>query len=168
MSAIAKPALFAPALAIVLAIEGVFSEDARDPGGTTKYGISQRAYPKLNVRELTQDQAAEIYRTDYWLRNACDRMPWWAALSVFDASVNQGPRPAAGLIQQAVGVHQDQIVGSQTLRAIASCDPLDGLSAFQTLRAYRYLNTVGFETFGRGWLRRLMRISAQAFQEPPP
>lgn len=159
---------FAQAVKLVLDCEGVFSNDVVDPGGMTKYGISKRAYPKLDIASLTVEQAKSIYLTDYWLRNRCGDMPWWAALAVFDCGVNQGVRPAAGLIQQTVGVFQDQNIGPFTLRAIEKADPLEAMATFQTLRAYRYLNTVNFDTYGRGWLRRLMKVSAHSMQQGTP
>lgn len=156
--------MFQRAVQIVLAEEGFFSDDARDSGGMTKYGISAKAYPRLDIKNLTLVQAKSLYLTDYWLRNRCDRMPWWAALCVFDASVNQGVRPAAGMIQQAVGVFQDQQIGPYTLKAIGSADPLETMATYQTLRAYRYLNTVAFDVYGKGWLRRLHKTSARSMQ----
>ena len=59
--------LFDRALAAVLDWEGAVTNDAADPGGLTKYGISQRAYPSLDIASLTVEQAAVIYHQDYWL-----------------------------------------------------------------------------------------------------
>lgn len=156
---------FSRAVEIVLDTEGVFSDDARDPGGMTKYGISKRAYPRVDIAALTIEQAKGIYLTDYWLRNRCDQMPWWAALCLFDCGVNQGVRPAAGMMQQAVGVFQDQNIGPVTLWAIAKADPIETLATFQTLRTYRYINSVAFDVYGKGWLRRLHKTSARAMQD---
>ncbi|WP_425526518.1 glycosyl hydrolase 108 family protein [Xanthomonas oryzae] len=50
----------------MLSHEGGYVNDPRDPGGETQWGISKRAYPELNIRALTRDQAIEIYRRDYW------------------------------------------------------------------------------------------------------
>lgn len=158
--------VFKRAVDIVLHEEGVFSDDPQDPGGETKFGISKKAYPKLDIASLTIEQAKGIYLTDYWLRNRCDAMPWWAALCVFDCGVNQGVGVSAGLMQQAVGVFADRIVGNFTLRAIERADPLEAMASFQMLRSFRYMNTLGFERCGRGWMRRLMKISAHSMQEP--
>ena len=49
---------FDKALALVLHHEGPFSSDPRDPGGPTKFGISQRAYPSLDIPNLTAEAAA--------------------------------------------------------------------------------------------------------------
>ncbi len=82
---------FAKALNFVLKWEGGYVNDKHDPGGETKYGISKRAYPHLNIKSLTKEQAAEIYRRDFWNQVGCDdcKDPR-LALSQFDAAVNVG------------------------------------------------------------------------------
>ena len=157
--------LFPKAVGIVLEAEGVFSDHPNDPGGPSKYGISQKAYPKLNIHSLTIEQAKAIYMADYWLRNGCDKLPWWAALTLFDASVNQGPRPAARMLQQSVKVFQDGVIGPMSVKAVCIANPEDTMATYQMLRAYRYMDTPNFETFGRGWFRRLMKISAHAMKD---
>jgi hypothetical protein len=57
---------FERAVAFVLRHEGGYVNDPRDPGGETKYGISKRAYPRLDIKGLTEADAKEIYRRDYW------------------------------------------------------------------------------------------------------
>lgn len=155
---------FDRAFEILLEHEGRFSNDPFDRGGKTKFGISQAAYPKLDIENLTVDAAKSIYLVDYWVKNGCDRMPWWAALCVFDCGVNQGVRTAAGLIQQAVRVFQDQRVGPMTLKAIRKADPMEAMATFQALRAARYVNTLGYDRFGHGWLRRVMKTTAYAME----
>jgi lysozyme family protein len=59
---------FERALAFTLRWEGGLSQDPDDPGGTTKYGISARAHPEVDVRNLTLEDAKEIYRKEYWER----------------------------------------------------------------------------------------------------
>lgn len=46
---------------------GEISDDPRDPGRLTKYGISQRAYPDVDIRNLTLDKAKDIYYRDWWV-----------------------------------------------------------------------------------------------------
>jgi len=70
--------------------EGGYVNDSRDPGGETKYGISKRAYPNVDIANLTKDAAWAIYERDYWLAAGCDRMTPGMALMVFDAAVNCG------------------------------------------------------------------------------
>jgi len=65
------------------------TKDPKDPGGTTKFGISQRAHPKLDIENLTEEQATEIYKTEYWkpvTRGIDDKLDMVA----FDSAVNCG------------------------------------------------------------------------------
>ena len=81
---------FDRALALVLRHEGGLVSDERDPGGITNFGISQRAYPDLDIRNLKVADAANIYRTDYWDAIKGDQLPDGLAICVFDAAVNMG------------------------------------------------------------------------------
>ena len=81
---------FAKSLNFVLKWEGEYSNDPSDPGGETKYGISKRAYPELDIESLTKEDAARIYYRDYWQPLDCDSRQDGVAMSVFDAGVNCG------------------------------------------------------------------------------
>ena len=69
----------------LIAHEGGYVNDARDPGGETKYGISKRAYPQVDIKALTLDAAKEIYKRDYWDAMGIDQLP--PGLQDFDAFV---------------------------------------------------------------------------------
>ncbi len=86
---------FDKALEFVLRWEGGYSNDPHDPGGETKFGISKRSYPEVNIKDLTREQAGEIYKRDYWDVMGCDARPSDFALAVFDAAVNCGIARAA-------------------------------------------------------------------------
>ena len=145
---------FETALPIILAHEGgaTITDDPRDPGGLTKYGICQRSYPDLDIRNLTEADAAAIYRKDYWDRAKCDSLPPHLRLVVFDMAVNMGVGKAILLLQKACGVAQDAVVGPNTIRA-AERHP-DALARVCAERVLAYSGMRGFDVFGRGWLRR--------------
>ena len=67
-----------------------------DPGGLTKWGISQRAHPSVGVANLTREQAIEIYREDYWDRLGCEGLPAPLDVALFDTAVNVGVNRALG------------------------------------------------------------------------
>lgn len=92
---------FERALEFVLKWEGGYVNDPADPGGETKYGISKRSYPGLDIRGLTRDEAGDIYWTDYWLRAGCEGLEWPLSLVVFDTSVNMGVRRAEVFMKKA-------------------------------------------------------------------
>lgn len=69
-----------------------YVNNPNDPGGETKYGISKRAYPSLNIRDLTLSDAISLYRKDYWY--TAKNLSWPLNVCVFDCAVNQGTRTA--------------------------------------------------------------------------
>ena len=81
---------FEKAIKFVLKWEGGYSNDPNDPGGETKYGISKRSYPELDISKLTLKQAKEIYYQNYWLKSGCDELPFPFNIVVFDTAVNMG------------------------------------------------------------------------------
>ena len=93
---------FDTAMTAVLGYEGGYVNDPNDPGGETNWGISKRAYPNLDVKNLTRDGAIQIYRRDYWDALGCDRFPSVIAIALFDAAVNQGPVAAVRILQRAL------------------------------------------------------------------
>lgn len=134
------------------------AERQGDPGGETKYGISKRQYPHLNIKELTIEQAAEIYRSDYWIPVKGDELPWPLCLYVFDAAVNQGVEAAVGLLQKTLNLKRDGILGPVTLEAAKRADQ-NTMALYMSDRALRYTGTRNADRFLRGWLKRLFVIS---------
>lgn len=135
---------FDRAFAFVVGEEGGYVNDPRDPGGETKYGISKRAYPTMDIQNLTVEAAKVIYRRDYWDRLQLDNRPYGPALCIFDCGVNQGVTLAQRLLNQVATSSQPFII------------------AFQAERAIRYAMLGSFQTFGRGWMRRLLRVTVEA------
>lgn len=147
------------AFEIVVGLEGGYVNDPRDPGGETKYGISKRAYPDLDIASLTLDQAKQIYRRDYWELCNCGAMPFYLAVSVFDCAVNQGVETAKKMLQKSLGVKEDGVIGPQTLAAMQKASAIDVCSMFMSERALRYVKTKNFDIYGRGWFKRLFHIA---------
>ncbi len=152
---------FADCIKIILTEEGGLSVDARDPGGLTKYGISQRAYPHLDIRALTLEDAEAIYRRDYWAPIQGDEFPAGLALLLLDTAVNMGPATAVKLLQTTLQVTADGIPGSNTHTAALLAmgrAPVSTLIDFCAERALRYEFNRNEIVFGRGWYRRLFRV----------
>jgi lysozyme family protein len=81
---------FKKALDFVFKQEGIYSNDPDDMGGETKYGISKRSHPELDIASLTRQDAEEIYYEEYWSPLACDMLDYRDALLVFDSAVQHG------------------------------------------------------------------------------
>jgi lysozyme family protein len=144
------------AIAEVLESEGVLSEDPRDTGGVTKYGISKAAYPHLDIRSLTRQDAIDIYRRDYWAKTGAliEDIDPPLAIALFDFGVNSGPATAVIALQKTLGVQADGVIGPKTRAAIERADD----SLLIRFLAERLLLMATFKTFpvhGRGWYRRV-------------
>lgn len=148
----------------IIGEEGGFVNNPADKGGMTKWGISQQAYPYLSIPELTLDHAKEIYHQDYWEKIRGDDLPKSLALCMFDCAVNMGNDAAIRLLQGEVGADVDGVFGQQTMLFIKQRMPEDTINNFMAARAIRYSRTPNYDAFAKGWLRRLMRIHADAIR----
>ena len=130
----------------------------------TKHGVAAFAYPTLDIANITFEQAAAIFKHDYWDRICGDLLPGPVARVLADCAYNQGVGAAVIILQQALNVAADGILGRQTLAAAAkySNNPDALLIEIAARRAYRYGTTSTFGTFGLGWSRRLMSTVAKA------
>lgn len=148
----------------VLTHEGGYVNLVEDPGGETKFGISKRSYPGVDIKNLTRPQAIEIYRTDFWARVQGDQLPRAFAFQVLDAAVNHGVGNAVRWMQRAAGVADDGVIGPMTLAAVKRCDPADLVLKFNAERLDFYSKLSTFDAFGRGWTRRVagnLRLAAE-------
>lgn len=141
-------------------IEGGYSNDPRDPGGETKFGIAKRSHPGVNIRALTREDAIAIYKAEYWDAARCDDLPGAIAVAVFDSAVNQGVGVAIRLLQKAAGVTADGVIGPKTLAAVEAAEPGELLVQFLGWRLRRYAFTGQAATFMRGWANRVLYLHA--------
>ncbi len=164
---------FDHALQFVLGWEGGFSAHPLDPGGATNLGITQKTLniwrdhrPDWNlpadVRALNRASAARIYRGGYWESIRADDMPPAIALLAFDCAVNQGPGRAIRLLQAALDVPADGLIGPKTLAALREASTPTLIREYAVERALAYIATGNMATFGRGWLRRLFGAVIEA------
>lgn len=139
---------FDSAIGDVLRAEGGYVNDPVDRGGATKYGISQKAYPKLDIANLTEAQAREIYKRDYWDKIGADALPENLRELAFDAAVNQGVGWTKKALKQAGG----------------------DAAEFLRLREQRYRDIVAADSsqakFLDGWMNRLERFRGAADDAP--
>jgi lysozyme family protein len=133
--------MFDKAVQIILRLEGGYVNHPNDPGGETKYGISKRAYPDLNIAALTKEQAIAIYKRDYWDKAECDLLEPAFALAYFDMAVNSGVSAAR--------------------RLLGTCPTYEQFIAGR-IAFYTALPT--FKHFGLGWMRRLEHVMTEGFK----
>lgn len=153
---------FDTAFEYVVGREGGYSDDPHDRGGETKYGISKRQYPNVDIPRLTLDEARAIYLRDYWTPARCEELPPALALCMFDAAVNHGISAAVQCLQLAVGVNADGKLGPLTMLAVGQLSPSDLVEKFQAERILRYAGLPDWKRYGRGWARRAIRTAMEA------
>lgn len=139
----------------VIGHEGGYVDHPDDPGGATKFGISRRAYPGEDIASMTLDRARLLYRRDYWYPIRGDALPEAVAIQVFDAAVNHGVRQAVRMMQRALGVEDDGVIGPVTLIAMGRADDHQFVARFNAERLLFYTDLPTWGAFGKGWARRV-------------
>lgn len=168
---------FERAIPVILAHEGGWSDDASDPGGATKYGISLRFLREqgldlnhdgdidaADVRSLTPQKATAIYLERFWERGGYGRIvDTQVATKILDMAVNLGPARAHRLLQHALRscgetVEVDGIFGPKTLAATNRCEARELLLELvkEHVGFYNVLVAIKprFEKYANGWRRR--------------
>jgi lysozyme family protein len=157
-------------VALALAHEGGYTDDPRDPGGPTRYGITiadYRRYAKpdataADVAAMPLADAEAVYRAHYWTPLRCDDLPPGLDYAVFDYGVNSGISRAARSLQRIAGADDDGIVGAATLAAVRAI-PAAALIASLCDGRLRFLQSLRtWPVFGRGWGRRVAEVKAAA------
>ena len=148
----------------VLEHEGGYVNDPKDAGGETKYGISKRAYPDEDIKELTIERAKELYKRDYWDRYRTADLPDRLRHIYVDMCINMGGGRAIKILQEACNsknankIDVDGGIGPATIKAASNVEPF-------RLRAYRVMFYAELvmkkpeqERFWVGWFRRSCEV----------
>lgn len=151
----------------VIGHEGGYTDDPNDRGNWTsgkvgegelkgtKFGISAMSYPHLDIKNLTLDEAQTIYFNDFWVKNGIDQLPKAMQYQMFDASINHGFRNATKMLQRAVDVADDGIIGKNTMKAVGQYDQLNLVLLFNNERLKFYTGIRTWSQYGKGWARRV-------------
>jgi len=153
---------FNKCLTMLLHHEGGFVNHPKDPGGMTNLGVTKAVYDKWigreateqEMRDLTPEDVAPIYKKNYWDRVKGDDLPSGVDWACFVWAVNSGSGRPAKALQRCVGATPDGAIGPMTLRAVADNEPKKLVEGVYTQRQKFYEDLKTFETFGRGWTRR--------------
>ena len=164
-------------LEMILHHEGGYVNHPKDPGGETNLGVTKRVYEEWTMsigadtkemKDLEIPDVAPIYEKNYWGRMKCDDIPSGLDLCVFDFGVNAGTGRSAKYLQRMIGSTPDGGIGPNTLKALAAFVENEGLKyAIETFQANRqeyYEKLKTFETFGRGWTRRVQETTKEALE----
>ncbi|WP_097302041.1 glycoside hydrolase family 108 protein [Pseudomonas chlororaphis] len=141
-------------------LEGGYVNDPNDPGGATRYGVTESVARANGYQGAMQDfplsMAFAIYWQDYWQPTGCPSFPLVIAYQLFDAAVNHGPTMAIKLLQQAVGVNSDGVMGPQTQSAVQALPSLSVAVLFLAQREQYYTTLSTWSDYGKGWSLRVV------------
>lgn len=133
-----------------------------DTGGETKFGIAKNSNPQVNIKKMTLHEAKVIYFKNYWLTAKCDKLQSPLAEVHFDAAVNHGVGRAAKMLQEALGVEVDGIIGPNTLKVINDNNPFDLARKQNKIRKQFFKAIVerkpSQQVFLEGWLARIEKV----------
>ncbi len=159
---------FEYAFTVTASHEGGYVNAPYDPGGETKYGISKRSYPELDIPNLTLEQARCIYYRDYWLPLKLDEIKHTRiAAEIFDTAVNMGLKTATKIAQRALNflgedLKKDGILGAKTSALINKWSDFDRQALYKALNGEQYIqykniikNRPNSQHFARGWMKRI-------------
>jgi|TARA_B100001027_G_C16146839_1_gene276246 lysozyme family protein len=165
-------------LKTILHHEGGYVNHPKDPGGETNLGVTKRVYEEWamkndlhqkDMKDLLVEDVAPIYKKNYWDRIKGDDLPSGLDLCIFDFGVNAGTGRAARMIQTMIGTVADGGIGPNTLRALANYEEEVGgvaevIKDYQKQRQKYYESLSTFETFGKGWTRRVNETTELALK----
>jgi peptidoglycan L-alanyl-D-glutamate endopeptidase CwlK len=151
--------------------EGGYSDDPKDSGGATNFGITLRTLQawrnkpvtKADVANMTYDEAKEIYFSEYWSKSSCGSMPGPLALAVYNVAVHAGLGKAARYLQMALNkngaaVAVDDGIGGETLGAIPKAPLPDLISDVIDLYDGLLHSLKNYEHFKNGFNRRVNKL----------
>ncbi len=161
---------FLACLDFTLKYEGGYVDHPADPGGATNLGVTRatlakwrrRPVTKADVRALSRDEAAQIYRRHYWEPSGGPHLPAGIDALVFDWAVHSGPTRAVRALQKVLGIKVDGVAGHQLQLAIEKADVRQTIRALCSERRKFLSRLKGFAVFGRGWSRRVDALEKTA------
>jgi lysozyme family protein len=174
---------FDRSLKAVLAHEGGFTRSRHDRGNWTsgvigqgelkgtKYGIAAHAFPHLDIKNLTIDEAGAIYRKKYWAICRCDELGAGLDFAVFDLAVNSGVGRAVQFLQRVIGERDDGAFGPRTMAAVKRHNTATVIVSLCNYRLDWLKKISTWNRYGRGWERRVTgtkSLAIQMAQNAPP
>ena len=159
---------FDECLKMLLHHEGGYVWHEEDPGGETNLGVTKKVYQEWggtkDMKDLTVEDVAPIYKKNYWDRCKCDDLESGVDWVVFDWAVNSGTGRAAKAIQKICGAAQDGAIGPKTLALIGTQNTQYVIEEFGKIRQDFYESLKTFDTFGKGWTRRNKETTEKALE----
>jgi lysozyme family protein len=161
---------FDKSLAAVLVHEGGYVNNPKDPGGMTNLGCTKTTWEQhcghtvdeKAMRALTPSDVGPLYRQKYWNKICADDLPTGVDYVVFDAAINSGPGRAAKWLQACINTYADGIIGDKTIQAVRNKDAKELINDYCAYRLAYLKMLQTWQTFGKGWERRVKEVNATA------
>lgn len=153
---------FDAAFDLLLKHEGGYSDHTADPGGKTRFGVTEAVAREVgyrgDMRDLPLDLAKRIYKERYWDAVKAEQLPPTLRYATFDAAVNSGTGQAAKWLQRALGVKDDGMIGPQTIAAANAGNP-DALRMRMLAQRLKFMTGLSnWPAFSRGWASRIASL----------
>jgi lysozyme family protein len=161
---------FDEALKAILKHEGGYVNHPKDPGGRTNLGVTQRVWEdwvgkpvdEAAMRALTPEVVGPMYKKKYWDAVKADDLPDGLDYLMFDFAINAGPGRAIKTMQKAIGTTPDGAIGPKTMQSLKEMNPTQLIEKFSVEKESFYRSLPTFQTFGKGWLRRVAEAKDHA------
>jgi lysozyme family protein len=153
---------FDAAFDLLLGHEGEYSDHSADPGGKTRFGVTEAVAREVgyrgDMRDLPLDLAKRIYKDRYWDAVKAEQLPPALRYATFDGAVNSGPGQSIKWLQRALGVKDDGAIGPQTIAAANAGNP-DALRMRMLSQRLKFMAGLSnWPAFSRGWAIRIASL----------
>jgi len=157
--------------ALVLKNEGGYVDNSADPGGATNLGCTKATWEawvghpvtKDDIKSLMPNDVMPLYKAKYWDTIKGDDLPMGVDYAVLDFAINSGPIRAAKALQSVLSVGSDGQIGPATLAALETANPREIATAVCEARLAFLQSLPTYDTFGKGWSRRVSEVEQVAF-----
>jgi lysozyme family protein len=159
---------------LLIGHEGGFSDDPRDPGnklpdgrpGSTMWGCTQANWESYvghqvthdDMRSLKKEDVKPLYKKKYWDAVSGDYLPSGVDYAAFDFAINAGPKRSIQMLQRALDLPDDGVLGPNTMVAIKNADATSLLRKFSNAKKAYYESLKTFSIYGKGWLARVADV----------
>jgi hypothetical protein len=162
---------FGTTMDLMLNLEGKKTDDPRDRGGRTNFGVTQGTYnkwrdsknlPRQDVFKITKDEAMQLYKKNFWGIIGGDKLPQKTAMALMSFALTDGPEDSVRLVQRMLKIPVTGYMGPATLAKINKLVEKYGDEGFANKvlnrQIIRYKNDEQAHIYGRGWVNRANKV----------
>lgn len=148
---------FNAAFTLLVGNEGGYVNNPKDPGGATRWGVTQRVARASgytgDMKEYPLEAARQVAKKLYWDPLHLDDVDDRIAFQLLDANFNGGH--VVLWAQQALGMRATGKQSQELWDALKSAHPYIFQMKFIAARLDYFTMCKPWPTFGRGWARRV-------------